>query len=555
MIGPSALNVGGARFLGLTPQAGIERAVRACLCFPAPEGEGDNGGVSYQYFYDSAGRLMQAKFSSGVAEYAYYLNGSRKSLTLPNKVKTEYTFDALMRLDYMEHRDSEEALLASFDYTVGRTGKRAGVSEMIDSATANWTYTYDGLDRLATAARGIDEGTTTTTYTYDVVGNRASMTRGGIETTYVYNPLDQLESETSSGATTNYLYDGNGNLSQKDTGTKVTNYVYDSRGRLRKVYEGEAIQANLTLEYAYDFAGNRFAKAARNGSNDFTRSTFLIDNNNLTGYSQTFLEMDYDTGEVSRRYEYGDDLYCQVDNPSSPTPNPFYFLYDGLGTTRALTDSDESILEEYNYHPFGDGLDNPSEPATNYLFTGEYLDSDLGYYYLRARYYSPGLGRFTGFDPAEDYTNRLHKYAYCGNNPINVNDPSGELCFVLVVGLLLAILLICLPANGPARLLPPDITDYVEDEIKTIDEKTANINSAPITSIFNSPFSVECKKLNYFRYFVKNLKYDSAIEDANLDANVLKNTWTTIDGNLYHSDTLGNILFAVSYTHLTLPTN
>jgi len=381
----------------------------------------------YEYFYDSAGRLVQAKFSSGVAEYDYYVNGSRKSLTLPNKVKTEYTFDALMHLDCMEHRDSEETLLASFDYTVGISGKRASVFEMIDSATANWDYTYDGLDRLATAARGISGGTTTTIYTYDVVGNRMSMTRGGIETTYEYTALDQLESETVSGATTEYFYDGNGNLSQKDTGTKVTNYVYDSRNRLREVYEGETIQANLTLEYAYDFAGSRFAKAARNGSNDFTRSTFLIDNNNLTGYSQTFLKMDYDTGEVSRRHEYGDDLYCQVDNPSSQLPAPSYFLYDGLGTTRALINNSQAITQSYNYQPFGEGINHPAEPATTHLFTGEYFDNDLGYYYLRARYYDPRAGRFTGFDPADDYANNLHKYAYCGNDGINNMDPSGQM--------------------------------------------------------------------------------------------------------------------------------
>ena len=397
------------------------------------QGEGDGGGVSYQYFYDPAGRLAQAKTPSGVAEYDYYVNGSRKSLTLPNGVRTEYTFDALIRLDSMEHRDSEEALLASFDYTVGISGKRAGVFEMIDSATANWTYTYDGLDRLATAAGGIEEGTTTTTYTYDVVGNRTSMTRGEVETTYEYSPLDQLESETSGGGTTEYFYDGNGNLSQKDTGTKVTNYIYDSRNRLKQYFDGAVAPGNLAAEYAYDYSGNRYWKAEKTGDN-YAQTRFLIDVNNLTGYSQSLLEIDWDDGSINKRYEYGDDLYCQVD-VSPLALQPSYFLYDGLGSTRSLTNSSGELIQTYNYQPFGDGIDHPGELATNHLFTGEYFDQDLSYYYLRARYYAPTLGRFAGSDPVEDGNNRLHKYVYCGNDGVNLIDVLGK--FVTFAGAVL----------------------------------------------------------------------------------------------------------------------
>ncbi|MGE3412166.1 MAG: RHS repeat-associated core domain-containing protein [Dehalococcoidia bacterium] len=44
-----------------------------------------------------------------------------------------------------------------------------------------------------------------------------------------------------------------------------------------------------------------------------------------------------------------------------------------------------------------------SGPSTNYwLFTGEQQDQasrDTGYYFLRARYYDPTLGRFISRDP------------------------------------------------------------------------------------------------------------------------------------------------------------
>ena len=221
-------------------------------------------------------------------------------------------------------------------------------------------------------------------YTYDIVGNRLSKSVGPTTTTYQYNPLDQLTHEIVSGGTTSYTYDGNGNLTKKEWGSEEINYVYDSHNRLRKVYNG-AVSGLPDLEYAYDYAGNRIAKAERTGSNDFSRLTFLIDNNNLTGYAQTLLEINPDTGAIDKRYEYGDDLYCQVDSPETPNPSTHFFLYDGLGSTRSLTDSGGAITQSYNYQPFGETINPPQSYATKHLFTGEYFDSTLSYYYLRAR--------------------------------------------------------------------------------------------------------------------------------------------------------------------------
>ena len=140
---------------------------------------------------------------------------------------------------------------------------------------------------------------------------------------------------------------------------------------------------------------------------------------------------------IQTRYEFGDDLYSQVRWGDATLPPPgegegggegevSYFLYDGLGSTRSLTNASGAIVQSYNYRPFGEGINLPGELSTNHLFTGEYYDSNLDYYYLRARYYSPGLGRFTGYDPVEDANNRLHKYAYCGGNPLCRLDVKGS---------------------------------------------------------------------------------------------------------------------------------
>ena len=44
-----------------------------------------------------------------------------------------------------------------------------------------------------------------------------------------------------------------------------------------------------------------------------------------------------------------------------------------------------------------------------FRYSGEYFDEETGFYYLRARYYDPSIGRFLTEDPAEDGTNW---YAY-----------------------------------------------------------------------------------------------------------------------------------------------
>ena len=62
-------------------------------------------------------------------------------------------------------------------------------------------------------------------------------------------------------------------------------------------------------------------------------------------------------------------------------------------------------------------------------YRAEQYDSDLGLYYLRARYYNPVTGRFMSRDPEDGKPvdpMSLHKYLYAGGDPINRIDPSGR---------------------------------------------------------------------------------------------------------------------------------
>ena len=62
-------------------------------------------------------------------------------------------------------------------------------------------------------------------------------------------------------------------------------------------------------------------------------------------------------------------------------------------------------------YAFGELSRSPS------YYRGEQYDSDLGLYYLRARYYNPATGRFLSRDPLDGQfwdPKTLHKYLYAG---------------------------------------------------------------------------------------------------------------------------------------------
>lgn len=62
--------------------------------------------------------------------------------------------------------------------------------------------------------------------------------------------------------------------------------------------------------------------------------------------------------------------------------------------------------------------------ALRYRWTGREYDSETGFYYLRARYYSPTLRRFVAEDPIGT-AGGSNLYAYADGAPLEALDPSG----------------------------------------------------------------------------------------------------------------------------------
>ena len=262
----------------------------------------------------------------------------------------------------------------------------------------------------------------TISYGYDAVGNRLTKTDsvGGM-TAYTYDDNDRLlkeELKQNGGlvGSVEYGYDNNGNTKTKtrkdaaDNVVETVTYSWNQENRLVGVQNsnGDAIS------YAYDADGVRVSKTV-NG----VTTEYLVDKN--LPYAQVLEEGVNDV--LAASYVYGLDLIFQKRGNADS-----YYLVDGLGSTRGLTNASGVVTDTYSYDAFGNLIASAGGTANNYRFAGEQFDPNLGDYYLRQRYYNPGVGRFTRRDTYEGSLEdpmSLHKYLYAHANPVTYTDPTG----------------------------------------------------------------------------------------------------------------------------------
>ena len=114
------------------------------------------------------------------------------------------------------------------------------------------------------------------------------------------------------------------------------------------------------------------------------------------------------------------DLISQRRNSAT-----YYHLYDQLGSTRKLLDSNQAVTDAYSYYVFGDVRTSSGSTTNPFNFVGRlgyYDDRSTDFQYLRARYYGPGYGRFWSADPAAP---AQRAYDYVDNQAVVASDPSG----------------------------------------------------------------------------------------------------------------------------------
>lgn len=120
------------------------------------------------------------------------------------------------------------------------------------------------------------------------------------------------------------------------------------------------------------------------------------------------------------------------------TTKIYYFLPDHLGGVDKVLDENGNIVQNKDYGAFGDDrVPPPSNPVTDYGFTGKEKDTETGLYNYGARQLDPVTGRFTTMDPVVlgeggkplesilENPQALNPYGYALNNPLRYTDPTG----------------------------------------------------------------------------------------------------------------------------------
>jgi RHS repeat-associated protein len=325
---------------------------------------------------------------------------------LPNGVETRYAYDAAGRLVEVAHSQEGESL-ARYTYTLNGVGNRTQVTETIlqpqaVTTTRTITYTYDALNRLTDAVYSSGEFFA---YAYNAVGNRTALTTTAGSTLYAYDAANRL---TSVGGVT-YTWDARGNL----TNDGVFTYTYNAAGRMVR-----AQSLTATLAYSYSADGLRVTQAV-----DGVVTTFAWDA--ALPVAQV-LASAASTAPQPTRYLHGLDLVAELQGEDWQYP-----MGDSLGSVRQVLDGGGAVTYAAGYTPFGEELWHAGETTSAWGYSGEWQDANVGMIYLRARWYAPGLGRFTRQDPWQGNIQQpgtANPYVYGLNNPLTCTDPTGNMC-------------------------------------------------------------------------------------------------------------------------------
>jgi len=128
--------------------------------------------------------------------------------------------------------------------------------------------------------------------------------------------------------------------------------------------------------------------------------------------------------------------------PEETPPKALLQVIDSLcpaivlrGFRVGLADSTGTLQTQYTFAPLGNTTVTGASTTNSFAYTGRELDA-TGLYFYRARYYNPTVQRFISEDPIGFSGGDVNLYAYTGNSPTNLRDPSGKIAPLVVGGVL-----------------------------------------------------------------------------------------------------------------------
>jgi RHS repeat-associated protein len=369
-------------------------------------------GIVTKYSYDIYGKLLTVTDSHNrVTTMTYDLVNRLETKTLQNGVKTTYGYDTLDQIISIVFTKADGSVMASQTYTRNLGGEPNKVLREDGSYTL---YEYDLAVRLSKEVSYSSSGTVVRSieYSYDLDGKRTKKVDNLGTHDYTYNANGQLESV----ALDSYTHDVDGRTSQIIRDGHSIDLTHDTFDRLTQI-----IKDSTTTQYLYDANGNRIREIS--GGNT---KNYLVAPNLANGLDSTDLVTD-GSGNVVSDYVYGgSEIIARLD----ASGNPIYYLTDDMGSVIGLVDESGNLVSRIVYDGFGNvqSGDDGSSLGGDFRFQGQWLESESGFYYMRARDYDSQTGLFLSRDPIDVQAQGVEAfspYQFAYGNPLVYTDPTG----------------------------------------------------------------------------------------------------------------------------------
>ena len=388
--------------------------------------------------YTSVTKEKSVSYTSAnqTIEYSYQTTGSDEdekiaSDTVKNGdstvISSSYTYDDNGNITKKETAATRAG--KAYDYSIVNEYDDEGRITATGYSYVTEYFTYDGDGQLTRVDNGTNADRYTAAYSYD--------SRGNVTSKKVY---DYTRNETITSApkeTTTFTY---ANTGWKDQLVAVNDVelTYDANGNVLTYGDKEftwntgrnlesITDGTNTYSYTYDESGIRTSKTV----------------NGVTTYYNT------KDGVIQSQTDGTDTWYFQYDTNGTPlgfirNGVQYFYFTNQMGDVLSIADANGDELVEYEYDEWGNTIDiiptdsNSEEQlalanANPLRYRGYYYDNETGYYYLQSRYYDPSICRFINADVLEisgitkDTEIGTNMFAYCSNDPINSDDPTGLL--------------------------------------------------------------------------------------------------------------------------------
>ena len=253
-------------------------------------------------------------------------------------------------------------------------------------------------------------------------GNRIKCRVNGTDSaTCIYDAMNRLTKRVQDGTVYGYTYDKRGNLTEESKdGSPIRQYVYDTANRM---VTGKDLLSGAQTDYTYNALNMRIA-------NTLTLPGTEAPQIRTTAYVPDFLSgtdndlMAYHSGGGVTKAVYG-RTYERLGSVTAAGQK--YEMPDLWGSPVYTADAQGNAEWRAGHDIWG--RPSAAETDADKRFTNYLYDPVIGKYFAQARFYDSGQGRMLSPDPIK---RRINPYPYCDNDPVNYNDPTGEIPSILL---------------------------------------------------------------------------------------------------------------------------